>query len=64
MSMKQRTHFNKLFHGTGEVIHELCEDGPYQEGTYVFVNYINLVERLNALTLSLILLHLVVVVSL
>ncbi|XP_037033664.1 uncharacterized protein LOC119072520 isoform X2 [Bradysia coprophila] len=31
MNLHQRTHFNKLYHGTGEVIHELCEDGPYQE---------------------------------
>lgn len=35
MNIHQRDHFNKLYHGTNEVIHELCEEGPYQEGTYV-----------------------------
>lgn len=33
MNIHQRDHFNKLYHGTNEVIHELCEEGPYQEGT-------------------------------
>lgn len=31
MNIHQRDHFNKLYHGTNEVIHELCEEGPYQE---------------------------------
>ncbi|XP_053679780.1 uncharacterized protein LOC128730727 [Anopheles nili] len=31
MNIHQREHFNKLYHGTNEVIHELCEEGPYQE---------------------------------
>ncbi|KFB37730.1 AGAP011666-PA-like protein [Anopheles sinensis] len=35
MNIHQRDHFNKLYHGTNEVIHDLCEEGPYQEGTYV-----------------------------
>ncbi|ETN58328.1 hypothetical protein AND_010090 [Anopheles darlingi] len=34
MNIHQRDHFNKLYHGTNEVIHELCEEGSYQEGTY------------------------------
>uniref|UniRef100_A0A182YJB9 Uncharacterized protein n=1 Tax=Anopheles stephensi TaxID=30069 RepID=A0A182YJB9_ANOST len=34
MNIHQRDHFNKLYHGTNEVIHELCEEGPYQEGTH------------------------------
>lgn len=33
MNQEQRVHFNQLYHGTGEVIHELCEDTKYQEGT-------------------------------
>lgn len=37
MNQEQRNHFNQLYHGTGEVIHELCEDTKYQEGTYVFL---------------------------
>lgn len=36
MSITQRQHFNKLYQGTSEVIHELCTEGSYQEGTYVF----------------------------
>lgn len=36
MSITQRQHFNKLYQGTSEVIHELCSEGAYQEGTYVF----------------------------
>lgn len=39
MDKDHRAHFHKLYHGTGEVIRELCEDGPYQEGTYVL--YLN-----------------------
>ncbi|XP_055598434.1 uncharacterized protein LOC129748011 [Uranotaenia lowii] len=31
MNIHQRDHFNKLYHGTNEVIHELCEEGPYQK---------------------------------
>ncbi|XP_052872883.1 uncharacterized protein LOC128278241 [Anopheles cruzii] len=31
MNIHQRDHFNKLYHGTNEVIHELCEEGSYQE---------------------------------
>ncbi|GAB0095740.1 uncharacterized protein DMENIID0001_111580 [Sergentomyia squamirostris] len=31
MSIYQRDHFNKLYHGTSQVIHELCEEGPNQE---------------------------------
>ncbi|XP_050091931.1 uncharacterized protein LOC126575332 [Anopheles aquasalis] len=31
MNIHQRAHFNKLYHGTSEVIHELCEEGTYQE---------------------------------
>ncbi|GLV35003.1 uncharacterized protein CBL_09483 [Carabus blaptoides fortunei] len=31
MSLQQRTHFNKLFHGTGSMIKELCSNGTYQE---------------------------------
>ncbi|XP_055530700.1 uncharacterized protein LOC129721782 [Wyeomyia smithii] len=31
MNIHQRDHFNKLYHGTNEVIRELCEEGPYQE---------------------------------
>ncbi|XP_001652631.2 uncharacterized protein LOC5568971 [Aedes aegypti] len=31
MNIHQREHFNKLYHGTHEVIHELCQEGPYQE---------------------------------
>ncbi|XP_058126350.1 uncharacterized protein LOC131285596 [Anopheles ziemanni] len=31
MNIHQRDHFNKLYHGTNEVIHDLCEEGPYQE---------------------------------
>ncbi|XP_055619309.1 uncharacterized protein LOC129764348 [Toxorhynchites rutilus septentrionalis] len=31
MNIHQRDHFNKLYHGTYEVINELCEEGPYQE---------------------------------
>lgn len=35
---ENRYHFNQLYHGTGEVIHELCDsDSKYQEGTYVFL---------------------------
>lgn len=34
MTMAQRNHFNKLYHGTGDIVHELCEEGPYQEGTF------------------------------
>ncbi|KXJ77013.1 hypothetical protein RP20_CCG008493 [Aedes albopictus] len=34
MNIHQREHFNKLYHGTHEVIHELCQEGPYQEGTH------------------------------
>lgn len=49
MSINQRQHFNKLYQGTSEVIHELCTEGAYQEGTYVFY-YGN---RLRALPLSL-----------
>lgn len=37
MTQEQRSHFNQLYHGTGEMIHELCEDPIYQEGTYVFL---------------------------
>lgn len=38
MNQDQRIHFNQLYHGTGEVIHELCDtDSKYQEGTYVFL---------------------------
>lgn len=39
MNMEQRDYFNKLYHGTNEVINELCSEGSYQEGTYVL--YIN-----------------------
>lgn len=39
MSPEQRAHFNKLYAGTAEMIHQLCEDNQYQEGKYVF--YIN-----------------------
>ncbi|XP_031626675.1 uncharacterized protein LOC116342972 [Contarinia nasturtii] len=32
MNQDQRNHFNQLYHGTGEVIHELCDkDSKYQE---------------------------------
>lgn len=31
MNIHQREHFNKLYLGTNDVIHELCEEGPYQE---------------------------------
>lgn len=38
MNQEQRKHFNELYHGTGEVIHELCDtDSKYQEGTYVLL---------------------------
>lgn len=37
MDQDHRKHFNELYHGTGEVIHELCDtNSKYQEGTYVF----------------------------
>lgn len=32
MSQDQRAHFNKLYAGTAEMIHQLCEDSLYQEG--------------------------------
>lgn len=32
MNFDQRRHFQKLFRGTGQMVHELCQTGPYQEG--------------------------------
>lgn len=39
MNSDQRAHFNKLYAGTAEMIHQLCEDNQYQEGKYVFDIY-------------------------
>ena len=36
MSLHQREHFNQLYEGTNQMIHDLCKEGSYQEGTYVF----------------------------
>lgn len=30
MSAEHRTHFKRLFKGTGQAVHELCNEGPYQ----------------------------------
>lgn len=35
MNTDQRAHFNKLYAGTSEMIHQLCQDNAYQEGKYV-----------------------------
>lgn len=36
MDQEHREHFNELYHGTGEVIHELCDsNSKYQEGKCV-----------------------------
>lgn len=31
MNQQQRAHFHQLYHGTSEVIHDLCQDGEYRE---------------------------------
>lgn len=41
MNIDHRAHFNKLYAGTAEMVHQLCEDTQYQEGKYV----INLLTR-------------------
>lgn len=32
MKLNHRRHFKKLFHGTGMMVHELCNNGTYQDG--------------------------------
>lgn len=39
MNVDQRQHFNLLYHGTGELIHELCEDDQYQKGMCGIVQF-------------------------
>lgn len=48
MTPDQRQHFNLLYHGTGELIHELCEESGYQRGTFL----INFVIKSHSTTLS------------
>lgn len=36
MNQQQRAHFHQLYHGTSEVIHDLCQDGEYREGEYTY----------------------------
>lgn len=31
MTLQQRNHFNKLYHGTNQVIRDLCKEGQYQD---------------------------------
>ena len=31
MNQQQRAHFHQLYHGTSQVIHDLCQDGEYRE---------------------------------
>ncbi|XP_059608183.1 uncharacterized protein LOC132256021 [Phlebotomus argentipes] len=45
MSIYQRDHFNKLYHGTSQVIHELCEEGPNQEDFLRHAPCMRLVKR-------------------
>lgn len=30
MTAEHRTHFKRLFRGTGQAVHELCNEGEYQ----------------------------------
>lgn len=49
MSITQRQHFNKLYQGTSEVIHELCTEGTsYQKGTYVYIWKSSTFDRANS----------------
>lgn len=36
MTLAQKTHFNKLFHGTSSMVKELCSNGTYQTGNQTF----------------------------
>lgn len=45
MHYDQRKHFQKLFRGTGQMVHELCRMGPYQEGKQ-FLNIINVIKHI------------------
>uniref|UniRef100_A0A1B0DBC4 Uncharacterized protein n=1 Tax=Phlebotomus papatasi TaxID=29031 RepID=A0A1B0DBC4_PHLPP len=35
MSLQHRNHFNKLYHGTNQVIRDLCREGHYQNGEFL-----------------------------
>lgn len=46
MNFDQRRHFQKLFRGTGQMVHELCQAGSYQEGEYqLFKDYFDAFVR-------------------
>lgn len=32
MNLRQKSHFFKLFHGTQQLVRELCREGPFQNG--------------------------------
>lgn len=47
MDPEQRQHFNLLYHGTGELIHELCEESGYQKGMILIGPFWNIFFKLH-----------------
>lgn len=47
MSIQDRQHFKKLFHGTGEMVHNLCRNETYQEEFLKHAPCMQTVEPLN-----------------
>lgn len=55
MNLDQRRHFQKLFRGTGQMVHELCQAGSYQEGkvhTFFFGAVGDMIEYLYSNSIS------------